>query len=47
MQTSDSLAVQTKPNLPKNVFKALKSAARRSGSSMSRLVADNVRANLP
>lgn len=38
--------VQTKLNLPKKVYNALKSAARRSGSSMSRLVADYVRANL-
>lgn len=38
--------VQTKLNLPKKVYNALKSAARKSGSSMSRLVADYVRANL-
>ena len=38
--------VQTKLNLPKRVYRALKTAAKKSGSSMSRLVADYVRANL-
>ncbi len=38
--------VQTKLNLPAKIYNALKAAARKSGSSMSRLVADYVRANL-
>lgn len=38
--------VQTKLNLPKKIHKALKGAAKKSGLSMSRLVADYVRANL-